>query len=271
MYTQVFYHNSEGEERTRFFLQRLPYNSKFDTLKIVSLQTLLDRMAQITDSICIKTVDTDTVIEWYAKFWSQSQLYRFFFLYDRGRYSLYIVESTKQKINNGVVTATIPHCKVLYRSPMTTLEMAFDAEKMDEFTEEIMLEIEIEIDIEQEFSPSCVFVTTKELYVNAVKVATSLQSGVAGIERKNLKDFLLQHGFWEHVRGKICAANSTPQKQMLPSIFYAMLTGKTISVESLLQLPMKKQDVAICNHVIAAAERKYGSDLIAIDFRQERV
>ena len=268
MYTQVFY-LTEGTEQTKFFLQSLPYESKFDNTKVVPFDVILNKMAQITDSICVKTVTIDAVIEWYSQIWAKSKIYRFFFLYSSGRYALYIVES--QTISNGVVTNKLPRCKVLYHTAMTSLEMALDIEKMDKFTQEIQLELEITTEIDtQKIYPASVLITTVDLYQVATAKAKALQPKLTGVATKDIKDTLVNHGLWDYIKGRVCAVNPGPQKQMLPSIYKALLSERTLTIEELLAKVEEHMpsDLPNCHSAIKKVKYNYEGPLIAVNFRQ---
>jgi len=198
MYTQVFYLNSEGNERTKFFLTSLPYASKFDSQKVVALDILLSNVANLTDSFCIEQVDTDTVIEWYSSIWVQTNLLRFFFLYECGRYALYVVHINKRcSVKNGTVRNTVPSCKVLYRSALTTLEMALNLEELDYYTEGILLANEDDEENTNSYPPSSVLITTVELLQKAKAFVTNLAPNIAQLSKKEARSVIIESEFWE--------------------------------------------------------------------------
>ncbi|RTL02140.1 MAG: hypothetical protein EKK57_02690 [Proteobacteria bacterium] len=268
MYTQIFY-LSKGVEQTKFFLTALPYMSKFDSQKVISFDTLLTTAASFTDSLCIQQADTDTVIEWYSDIWAKSNLLRFFFLYDGGRYALYIVRINKYcNVKNGTVRNTVPNCKVLYRSAMTTLEMALNLDELDYYTEGILFTSEEDESDTNSYPPSSVLITTVSLYEASKLAMHRLSPSIEGLDKKAARVAIIKSGFM--VKGTICAENAYPQKQMLPSIFYALQRDvKPISIEDLLASVKRDfpEHVKYCDTAIRKA-KKYGNDLIAVNFRQ---
>lgn len=274
MYTRVFYLDNEGHEGTKFFLTSLPYASKFDSQKVVSLDTLINNVTSFAESFCIEQVDTDTVIEWYSDIWSQTNLLRFFFLYENGRYALHIVHINKRcSVENGTVRNAVPNCKVLYRSAFTTLEMALNLEELDYYTEGILLANEDDEESTNSFPPSSVLITTVELYQQAQAIVKQLSPSIAALDRKAARVAIIDSEFRCIVKGNICASNATVQKQMLPSIFYAIegnTPGKNIDVLLTEVTQYFPGHVQFCEVAIKKTVKNYGPNLIAIDFRQRK-
>lgn len=278
MYTKVFFLNN-GKPDVRFFLSNLPYESKHDNLRVIPFDAVLSQMATVTNSICVETVSTDAAIEFYANLWSKCVNKRFFFLYRNSRYALYIVESNKQKIENGTVRVVAPLCKVLYCSPFSTLEMCFDVDTMYRYSKDVIDEIVLVKKIDAEgkddetlaITPSTVFITTVELYQEVTQAVKNFAPVVDGLGKGKAREVIVNNAdLWERVKGRVCAENSFPQKQMLPSMFYAIQNNTVVDVNAFLYYVSEQcpEQMDYCQKAISKVQKKYGSQLIALNFRQ---
>ena len=279
MYTKTTF-AIDGVEYTRLYLTGLPYYSKFDSQHVQTLDNVLTDLAQNgTESACIETVSTDDALEIYAKLWDKTIHYRFFFLYRNSRYQLYIVRPYQMNIRNGSVMRSLPSCKVLYKSDFSTIEMSLNTRWMNFYTAAILDEIclvenlaEVDEKAELKYKPSTTLITSEALYNAAVKEAQFLTESIGQLKPNEVKEALLQRGFWGYIQGKVCwEQNMSPQKGSLPSMYKAFASNKGVPVNDFMKYIAEKSssDVSICERAISLAKEKFGNvALVALDWKQ---
>lgn len=279
MYTKTTF-AIDGVEYTRLYLTGLPYYSKFDSQHVQTLDNVLADLTQTgAESACIETVSTDDALETYTEIWDKTVYYRFFFLYSNSRYQLYIVRPYQMNIHNGSVVQKLPQCKVLYKSDFATIEMSLKTKWMNFYTTAILDEIclledlaEVDEKIELKYKPSTTLITSEALYNAAVEAAQFLTESIGQLKPNEVKEALIQRGFWGYIQGKVCwEQNMSPQKGSLPSMYKAFASNRGIPASDFMRYIAEKSpsDVSICERAISLAKEKFGNvALVALDWKQ---